>query len=64
MKNGNGLSMTSEYGIKRIRPINVSRGIKEILSFSHRLDYSFLGTKKAAITHECPKCQATNTNYL
>jgi hypothetical protein len=50
MRKGNGLSMTSEYGIKRIPANNVSRGMKEIFCFSRHLDYSFPSMKKAAIT--------------
>jgi len=57
--------MTSEYGLKRIRINNVSREMKEIFCFSRRLDYSFPGMDKAAITHGVLKsCQATKTNII
>jgi hypothetical protein len=65
MRKGTGLSMTSEYGIKRIRANNVSRGMKEIFCFSRRLDYSFPGMEKAAITRGVLKsCRATKTNIV
>jgi hypothetical protein len=64
MRKGTGLSMTSEYGIKRIRANNVSRGMKEIFCFSRRLDYSFLGMEKVAITRVVPKILSNKENII
>jgi len=63
MSKENGLSMTSEYGIKRIRANNISRGMKEIFCFSRRLDYSFPGMEKAAITRGALKLPSNQDKY-